>query len=601
MIRRLCFLLTLILINWDVFAQQDEIGLAESFSENGEYSQALIIYKKLSNTNIDNNWYYTDYLNCLLKTKNYNEAQKLANKAIKANPNQTSYIIDLGYVFEQKNDTTQALKIYHKVLNILPENESGISLIANSFYNYQNYNYALKVFFKGRKLLKNNTLFGVEIINILKATANKPALITEILALINTDFNYLTFAKNNLAKTLESPNDYNLLKTELLKLIQKNPDNNAYADLLAWQYLQQKDFKAALAQTIALDKRNQYNGAAVFTLGNIFSQNNDYQTANLAYQYLIQKGKSNPYYINALIETLNNKKQLLTEGKFLMPDLLQLEQDYTALLTQYGKNYQTLFALTELANLQAYYLNKPAQAQQLLENALQLNNLAQKQLANLKLQLGNIYLINNQVWDAALLYAQVEKSFANEPLGQEAKLSNAKLSFYNHDFKWAKSQLDVLKASTSQLIANDALDLSLLIQDNLTADSTGSALKIYASANLLILKNNLPKALITLDSINTLYPKNLLNDDVLLSKAKIYIQQNKYIDAALQYQTLINNHPEGMYIDDALFLLAQLQQQKLNLPNLAIQNYQTLINNYPGSPYVTDARQQFRTLRGDTL
>lgn len=600
MFKKLSYLLILIASTFVVCAQQNDIDIAESLSKNGEYTQALNIYKSLINTNIDKNWYYHDYLNCLINTKNYNEAEKLVNKAIKTNANQNNYFIDLGYIYEQKGDKEKANKIYDKAINNLPADETTITNFASHFYNRQNYNYALKTYLQARKLFKNNSLFGLEIVNILKVTKNKPPLITEILNLINNNTDYLGFAKNSLSQSLDNTADFTLLKLELLKALQKQPDNNNFAQLLAWQYLQQKDFKAALSQTIALDKRNQQNGAQVFLLGNIFTQNKDYETANLAYQYILQKGENNPYYINALIETLSNKQQLLTEGKFLKPDLLLLEKDYTSLLIKYGKNYQTLFAITQLANLQAFYLNKPTQAQSLLENALQLTNIGQKNLGELKLQLANIYLVNNQIWDAALLYSQVEKTFTNEPMGQEAKLRNAKLSFYNGDFKWAKGQLDVLKASTSQFIANDALDLSLLIQNNLTADSTGKALKIYASASLLLLKNDLDGSLLKLDSITLLYPKNELENDILLTKAKIFIKQNKLTEAAKQYQTIVNQ-PESIYADDALFYLAQLQEQKLNFPKLALENYQKLLNNYPGSPYITEARERFRALRGDAL
>ncbi|TAF46190.1 MAG: outer membrane protein assembly factor BamD [Sphingobacteriales bacterium] len=509
--------------------------------------------------------------------------------------------IDLGYTYEQNKQPEKANKIYDKAISQLKPDENVINEMANVFYMRQNYTYALKTFIQGRKILNNKTAFSLQIINCLAALKNKNDVINETLILLNYDTNYVDYAKKNLAKTLTDSIDYALLKTLILKQLQKQPDNTNLTKLLIWQYLQQKDFKSALAQTIALDKRNQQDGELVFEIAEIFNQNKDYQTACKAYQYLIAKGNTKPYYIIAQIQNLNNKKQLLTEGTLLMPDVQSLENDYNTLLNNYGKNYQTLFAIIGLAQLQAYYLNKPTQAQNLLLNALQLHNITQQQIAELKLQLGDIYLINNTIWEAALLYSQVEKAYTNQPLGQEAKLRNAKLSFYNADFKWAQSQLDVLKASTSQLIANDALDLGLLIQDNLIADSTGKALKMYAFADLNVLKNNLPKALLVLDSITTQYPNGTLKDDVLLTKAKIFIKQNNNQAAALQYQTIINQHSQDMYIDDALFLLAKLQEEKLGLTSQAQQNYQNLINNYPSSPYITEARQRYRALRGDAL
>lgn len=602
MLKKHALLLLVNFISFALYAQQNMIEQAQKFYNNGEYQQALNMYKKLSNENINEAAFYSNYFNSLLKTKNYNEAEKLVKKNIESDASSSSiYLIDLGYIYEQKNQANKANKIYDKAINNLKPNENTISEMADLFYDRQNFIYALKVLNQGRIILNDKAAFTSQIINNLIAINDKAAVINQLLDLLASSPDYLLYAKKNLAKALNSPPDFTLLKTELLKQLQKQPDNIALAQLLTWQFLQQKDFKSALAQTIALDKRTQQDGASVFDMAEIFSQNKDYETASKAYQYLILKGKNNPYYLTALVQNLNNKKQLLTEGSFLMPDMLALETDYKTLLTDYGSNYQTLFAITGLAQLQAYYLHKPTEAQNLLLNALQLHNLTQQQIAELKLQLADIYLINNTIWEAALLYSQVEKTFTNQPLGQEAKLRNAKLSFYNADFKWAQSQLDVLKASTSQLIANDALDLGLLIQDNLTADSTGKALKMYASADLNLLKNNLAQALLSLDSIATYYPNSPLADDILLTKAKIFIKQNNNQAAALQYQTIISQHSQGMYMDDALFLLAQLQEEKLGLTSQAQQNYQTLLNQYPGSPYASQARERFRLLRGDAL
>lgn len=595
-------LLFLLLINnLFVFGQQDIINQAEGHSEKEEYYEALNIYQKLHKENTDKSLYYKDYLNTLIKVKKYSAAEQLVNEMLKTNPKNKYILMDLGHLTALKGNQEKARKIYESIVKNLIADETDINAVASEFQNRENFEYALKTYLKGRELMRNPTAFSLEIINVYRTTRNKAALISEILLLINRNPNYLTFAKTNLSGALAGADDYNFLKLTLVKNLQKEPDNIAYADLLAWQYLQQKDYKSALIQTIALDKRNQQDGGAVFSLAEIFTQNKDYQNANKAYEYILTKGKKNAYYVTSLIESLNNKKQMLLENNLSETDLLSLQNDYLAILTEYGKNGQTLFAIKELANLQAYYLHNPMGAQSLLESVLLLNNIGKKQLADIKMQLGTTYLTNNNIWDAALMYGQVEKAFANEPLGQEAKLRNAKLSFYNGDFKWAKSQLDVLKASTSQLIANDALDLSLLIQDNLTVDSTGKALKIYASADRLLLENNLNKALLTLDSIKASYPKNALEDDVAFMKAKIFITQKKNLDAAKQYQSIISFNSAGMYMDDALFLLAQLQEQKLNLSKDAEKNYETLLSNYPGSPYVTEARERFRLLRGDVL
>jgi len=211
--------------------------------------------------------------------------------------------------------------------------------------------------------------------------------------------------------------------------------------------------------------------------------------------------------------------------------LLALEKDYIDLLNEFGKNNSTGFAIEKLANLEAFKLHKYNEAQKLLEEVVTIQDLKRTLLANCKLDLGDAYLLNNRPWDATLLYSQVEIDFPNTIVGQDAKYRNAKLAYYTGDFTWAKGQLDVLKAATTQLIANDALNLSLLISDNLDADSTGGALKVYARADLKIFAEEPNKALLTLDSIDIKFPKNTLTDDILMAKARIKIQQKDYAAA----------------------------------------------------------------------
>ena len=280
-------------------------------------------------------------------------------------------------------------------------------------------------------------------------------------------------------------------------------------------------------------------------------------------------------------------------------DLLGLEQDYISLLTEFGRNSSTVFAMQKLAQLQAFKLHKFNDAQKLLEEAVAIPNIRPELLASCKLDLGDVYLINNQPWEATLLYSQVEKDFPNTDINQDAKFRNAKLAYYTGDFTWAKGQLDVLKAATSQLIANDALNLLLLIDDNTAADSTGAALKIYARADLQIFAEQPDKAILTLDSIDKKFPNNSLSDDILMSKSRILIQQKNYAAAVPLLKKIADDHPNDLWADDAVFMLGDIYDNRLNDKASAKIWYEKIITTYPGSLWINEARKRFRLLRGD--
>ena len=200
-----------------------------------------------------------------------------------------------------------------------------------------------------------------------------------------------------------------------------------------------------------------------------------------------------------------------------------------------------------------------------------------------------------------MLYSQVEKTFKNEPIGHLAKLKNARLTYYIGEFAWAKAQLDVLKSATSKLIANDALELSLLISDNTEADSSYAGLFLYSRADLLLYQNKYDEAFMKLDAINTLGTWHPLFDEVLYKKAEIRILQGQYEEADTLLQKLYTSYPDDILGDDALYRRGRLYQEIFIDDQMAMDLYQELLTKHPGSIYTIDARRRFRALRGDEI
>jgi TolA-binding protein len=281
--------------------------------------------------------------------------------------------------------------------------------------------------------------------------------------------------------------------------------------------------------------------------------------------------------------------------------LLLMKQDYGKLLDELGKTSLTIPLILNLAHLQAFYLGETSEAADLLLQAISIPNVPLQDLAACKLELADIYLFSDEQWEATLLYSQVEKTFKNEPLGHEAKFRNAKLSFYIGEFDWARGQLDILKAATSKLIANDALELSLLISDNIEEDSVTIPLAMYAKADLLEFRNRDNDALAVLDSVTTMYPMHSIADNVLFKKAEISTKNGKFDVAATYYAEIIEKYPNDLLADDAMYYLAGLYEIHLNDKNKAMQLYEKILTQFPGSLYVVDSRKRFRSLRNDPV
>jgi tetratricopeptide (TPR) repeat protein len=601
MIKKVIFLLIMTFSSAGLRAQlSSDEALAMQYFQSGDFEKAASLYEKLFNRT-KNSGYYDPYFNSLLKIKQFNEAEKLSQGLLKSNPGNFTYSVDIGRIFQEKGEQEKASEWFNTLIRTMPANEFAIKDLAITFYRAEAYDFSIKAFITGRKLLNKENAFNYDLLSLYRFRKDKTMLIQEYINLLSTNPEALPQAQSVLGNILEDSNDFDQLRSSILRRLQKEPQSVVMTEFLTWQYIQQKDFDMALRQTLALDRRLKEDGTRVFELSRLFISNQAFDQAVESLNYLVSKGASGRYYIPAKIDLLNVKTKQLTSIKFIKEDLISLENDYNSLLNEFGRSSGTTFAIRQLANLQAYYLEKPAVAAQQLEKLLELPGLPPQIIGQSKSELGDIYILTGEVWEAALLYGQIEKAYSNEPLGQEAKFKNAKLAFYQGDFMWSKAQLDVLKSSTSQLIANDALNLSLLISDNLQNETDTAALKKYADADLMIFKNQSDKALKILDSINIFYTGNSLADDILMAKSKIYIKKNEFNQAIEQLMGIIDNYPSELWGDDAVFILADIYETKLNQPVKALELFQKIITDFPGSLYVIEARKRFRKLRGDKL
>ena len=599
--KKIILLLILIISSSALKAQiSSEETLAMQYFQSGDFEKAALLYEKLFNRT-KNAGFYDPYINSLIKIKQFNEAEKLSRTLLKSNPGNFTYSVDIGRIYQEKGEQEKALEWFNNLIRTMPANEFAIKDLAITFYRAEAYDFSIKAFITGRKLLNNDNAFNYDLLSLYRFRKDKPMLIQEYINLLSTNPEALPQAQSVLGNILEGSEDFDQLRSSILRRLQKEPQSIVMTEFLTWQYIQQKDFDMALRQILALDRRLKEDGNRVYELSRLLISNQAYDQAIESLNYLVSKGAASRYYIPAKIDLLNVKTRQLTSIKFSKEDLITLEDDFNSLLKEFGRSSGTAFAIRQLANLQAYYLGKPAVAAQQLEKLLELPGLPPQIIGQTKSDLGDIYILTGEVWEAALLYGQLEKAYPNEPLGQEARFKNAKLAYYQADFMWAKAQLDVLKSSTSQLIANDALNLSLLISDNLQNETDTAALRKYADADLMIFKNQSDKALKILDSINVIYPGNSLADDIFMSKSKIFIKNNEFNQAIEQLMGIIENYPSELWGDDAVFILADIYETRLNQPVKALELFQKIITDFPGSLHVIEARKRFGKLRGDKL
>ncbi len=573
-------------------------ALAKQYFNNTEYDKSEDLFEKLLSDNPDNNTYYDYLMKSYLNQKKYSDAEKLAKKFIKRSNNYPKYHIDLGITYDLQNQKEKANKSYNDAIKYIVPDISMAMEVCNTFIEYNLLDLALQTIMQSRKIFNNSTVLNVEASKIYSLQNNKKGLIEEQLAMFQAN----EFDQSQIQQVFQDyfndPNDYNILKTILLERLQKEPDQIFYSDMLIWTFIQQENYDAALVQSIAIDKRLNENGIRLLNLGKYAMNNFKYDIANRAFQEIINRGVSNNLYYTAKKLKLNNQNDKIINSTYTKSDLENLKLEYQAYFKELGESSETFESMKDYARLLALYLNEVNEAISILERIIDNRLGITSFISACKLDLGDYYLIRGDIWDAALLYGQVDKAYKDEPIGQLAKFKNAKLSYYAAEFSWAKAQLDILKSGTSNLIANDALNLSLLISDNEFIDTNLYSLKLYAQADLLVFQHKYDEAIIKLDSINILFANNDLEDDILYTKSNIDLQKQDFNAAIIKLNLIASNYKDGIWADDALFKIAEIYQYKLANQSQAMQFYQKLIDEFPGSLYVVEARKRFRLLRG---
>jgi len=581
---------------------QGNSNLAQQYFQNGEYEKAGTLYEKLYRNNENNSYYFNKYIDCLIALEDYETCEKQIKREIKKKPKQLQLLVTLGNLYERQYKDEKAKEQFEKAIKKMEADRFTITKLANSFLSLTKYDMAIEAYEKGSKLLKDKNIFAYNLADLYRRKGDSPKMIEGYLNSLAENPTRLNNLKTTFQRYL-SEEDYDELQVQLYDRIQEEEDAPYYPELLAWVFVQRKDYQNALRQMKALDRQLNENGGRVYRLAEIASNAKDYDTAIQAYDYIIaEKGERSTYYIEAKRELLTCKRNKLVEGfDYTETDLKDLESQYETFLTEFGRNKTTASIIAELANLEAFYLNDLDKAISLLNEMIQFPMLNPNVQSRGKISLADFYLMQGERWEATLLYSQVDKLYKDDILGHEARFRNAKLSYYVGDFEWAQAQFDILKASTSKLIANDALDLSVFIMDHLGLDSTEAPMYLYAQADLKVFQNDFKGAFLKLDSIQQIYPEHSLEDDIYYIKSKVYTKQRDYNAAAEVLEKIIEKYADGIRADNALFDLANLNENHLGDTEKAKNLYEKIFVDYSDSTFAVEARKRFRTLRGDTV
>jgi len=591
-----------------------DFQLAKKYYLDSDYEKAALYYEKIFKESEHRLKIYENYKSTFIELNKFKEAEKLIKTLIKENPNKLKFLVDLGVIYGIVDRSDKKNQVFDKAIEqIIKETSYDNAFdLGLAFEKIGNLEKALEVYlnFESKNLL-NPFAFHSKIALIYNKTGKTNKMINTFFEMLDFNNKFLQNVQNGLVNSIDFQNNLKekeILRQSIIEKIQANPKKIVNIELLAWFYMLNNDYENAYTQIKALDKKLNKNGSKLLELGNTALNNQDFKVAIKCFDDVVLKSNSLEYKFEAKNKKLFAlKSKILYGNKIIQEELEELKANYLLILSQlnnsknvYNNSIRKYNLLLDLSEIEAFYLGDISSAKQHLNNAILIPRLKEKQKGNAKLKLANILVLEDNIWEASLMYLQIEKQFKDDQLGHLAKFKNAQVYYFSGEYDWCQAQLKVLKASTSKLIANDALELSVLISDNYNMDTSEVAMKLFSYADMLTFQQQFSKANILYDSILKNFKNHSLNDEIIFRKAKIDLKQHNYQKAVEHFKLLIDNYPNSILLDNSLFLIASIYEEKIKDFDQAKKYFKTILFDHKGSLYAAESRKRFRKLAGST-
>ena len=590
--KKLALYLALILFPLWSAAQNEQ--LAMNYFDKGEFEKALVLFQDLEKSQPGNTFFIQRIAASYQQLQQYDKAEKYLLEKIER-MRQPMLLVELGYNYQLKKDASKAEKYYADAIASIQQNPGNVYAVANAFEQKTLLQQALKAYEAAAATGKNMN-FDYQMAILQGQLGNTEIMISKLLDYAYSNPQNLPVVQNQFSRFMnESEETQESFIAQLRKALLVNAQKTQdifWNQFLSWFFVQQREYGKAFIQEKAIFKRDPDTFYNIVNLAKAAMEEDEDATAKEIYTFVLQNTQDKD------IQMASHRNLLSIDLKSAQEkDYSSLKQRMEALLTQYGVTPYSLALQIQLADFNAFYLKDTKTASAILNKALELQ-LNKYQSAEVKMKLADILLLDQKFNQAIIYYAQVEEDLKNDAVGHEASMKVARSSYFKGDFDWAQKQLKVLKSSSSQLIANDALELFLLITDNTVEDSTQTALKKFAKADFKLYQNKKQEALAEFKAL--LQDKTQSIQDVtLLRIGKLYEGMGQSDLALQQYQQIIDKYADGIYIDEALFFSAEIYNKKLNDPEKAKALYEKVIFNHEDSIYFVEARKEYRKLRGD--
>ena len=237
---RTIFLILLFVFSTITYSQEE---LANNYFSKGKFDKALTLYKTLEQENKRNTNFKLKIVEIYRQLEQLDEAEKYLKNVITLN-NNPSFLIELGFNYELKNDLFNAEEYYRQANQKIFDNPGYAYNIAKAYENHSLLDKAIFIYNKAMEI-NPDLNYNIQLARIYGEQGDIEKMFNSYLNFIQENNSYLDHTKRAISGFIseDDQNENNvILKRILLKKIQKEP-NLLWNEILSWLFIQQKDFK----------------------------------------------------------------------------------------------------------------------------------------------------------------------------------------------------------------------------------------------------------------------------------------------------------------------------------------------------------------------
>ena len=586
-------LLSLLIILFSICGFSQNEQLSQNYFDRGDFEKALLGYEELLKSQPSNGMYFQRQIECLQQLSQFEKAQTLLKNRINIYK-QPNLLVEIGYNYQLQKNQVKANDFYEQAIETIKQNPSNVYGVATLFERKVLLELSLKAY-KTAIEKQPDMNFNYQMGMLYGQLGNTDLMIEKLLVEAQANPQNSIMVQSQLTRFMQedtSDNFAQILKKSLLIRAQKSQDL-VWNQYLSWFFVQQKEYGKAFIQEKAIYKRDPESFYNIVNLAALSAEEGQFDTAANILNFILQNANN----IDLKIQSHTSLQEIKINRSTPAENPLIIAE-FERLFTEFGLGTNSLSLQILYANFLTFKAKNPEQSRAILKNCLLLP-INKYQEAEVKMQLADVLLFEEKFNQAQILYTQIQEDLSQDEVGNEASLKAAKTSYYKGEFDWALQQFKALKSASSQLIANDALELYLLINDSKNSDSTFVALKKFAKGDYQLYQKKSAEALALFQSILKENKGDEIEPAALIRVGKIYESNNDFTNALLQYEAIISNHKDAIYADEALFFAAEIFLNKLNLPEKAKPMYEKIIFEHQDSIFFVEARTKFRQIRGD--